>query len=87
MPFLPCAATGSVRLRAPGRFRSEDSDIDFVVEFEKLSLSEYADNYFGLLNAFAELFERKIDLVVWKSIRNPYFLREVESSREMLYVA
>ncbi len=78
------AAFGSV-LRKD--FRSEDSDIDFLVEFETLPLSKHADNYFGMLDALTELFERKVDLVVWTSIKNPYFLREVESSREMLYVA
>ena len=68
-------------------FGPEDSDIDFLVEFETLPLSESADNYFGMLDTLTELFERNVDLIVWKGIRNPYFLREVESSREMLYVA
>ena len=68
-------------------FNPSRSDIDLLVEFESLSTSLYADNYFSLLESLSELFERKVDLIVWKSIRNPYFLREVESSQELLYAA
>jgi predicted nucleotidyltransferase len=63
------------------------SDIDLLVEFEPLAPIQYSDNYFNLLNALNCLFRRDIDLITWKSIRNPYFLREVESSNEILYAA
>lgn len=63
-----------------------DSDLDFLVEFEPM-VEGYADAYFGLLEALQDLFRRPIDLVVSSAIRNPYFRRSVESSRELLYAA
>ena len=57
------------------------------MEFATLPFDEYANNYFGLLDDLTNLFGLKVDVIVWKSIKNPYFLRDVESSRETLYVA
>ena len=71
------AATGQAR---------EDSDLDFLVEFEPMA-EGYADAYFGLLEALQGMFGRPVDLVVISAIRNPYFRRSVENSREMLYAA
>lgn len=63
-----------------------DSDLDFLVEFEPMD-EGYADAYFGLLEALQDLFRKPVDLVVISAIRNPYFRRSVESSRELLYAA
>ena len=40
------------------------SDLDFLVTFEDLRPNEYAEAYFGLLEALRELFQKPIDLVV-----------------------
>jgi predicted nucleotidyltransferase len=63
-----------------------DSDLDFLVEFEPMDQG-YADAYFGLLESLQSLFGKPVDLVVISAIRNPYFRRSVESSRELLYAA
>lgn len=72
---------------ADGTFDPARSDIDFLVEFENLDPPKLADSYFGLLSEFEQLFQRKIDLVTPKAIRNPYFLRGVNESRRLLYAA
>jgi predicted nucleotidyltransferase len=36
---------------AVGEFRGEESDLDFLVEFEPQAGPGYADRYFGLLEA------------------------------------
>jgi hypothetical protein len=46
-----------------------------------------ADRYFGLLEALRSLFQRKVDLVMARAMHNPYFIREVNKSRTMLYAA
>ena len=46
-----------------------------------------ADQFFGLLEALESLFDRPIDLVDEQAIRNPYFRRGVEATREPIYVA
>lgn len=62
-------------------------DLDFLVEFQPSALDDYANAYFGLLEALEELFGMPVDLVVPSAIRNPYFLESVERTRTALYEA
>ncbi len=68
-------------------FDSERSDLDFLVEFLPLKQGEYADAYFGLLEAIENLFNRDVDLVMTGAIKNPYFLESINKSRKVLYAA
>ena len=65
-----------------------ESDIDFLIDFEKdISIAEYTDNYFALQYALREMFGRKIDLVTENSLSNPYFIQDVEQTKELIYAA
>lgn len=55
-------------------FDVKKSDIDFLVEFRPLKEGEYADTYFGFLESLESLFDRHVDLVMVRAIKNPYFL-------------
>ena len=66
---------------------NNDSDLDFLVEFDQIGIENYADSYFGLLSALKDLFKQPIDLVVSSSIKNPYFLESIEKDRAALYAA
>ncbi len=69
-----------------GRFDPRRSDLDFLVRFAKREpTGEYADRYLGFADALEQLFERPVDLVTEESIRNPFFRREVEATRQVLY--
>ena len=68
-------------------FDPERSDLDFLVEFLPLRSSEHFDAYFGLLEGLQELFGRPIDLVEAQAMRNPYFIRRVNESRNLIYAA
>lgn len=72
---------------AAGAFRSETSDLDFLVEFEPADEMNTADQYFGLLEGLKALFKREIDLVSVRAMRNPYFIQEVNRTRALLYAA
>ena len=72
---------------ASGGFNPRSSDLDFLVEFNELRPGEYADSYFGLLEGLQKLFRRKVDLVVTRSIRNPYLLESIQRSKALLYAA
>ncbi|MCH8164568.1 MAG: nucleotidyltransferase domain-containing protein [Planctomycetes bacterium] len=72
---------------ADGSFDLATSDLDFLVEFLELQPGEHFDAYFGLLEALRDLFQRKIDLVETKAMRNPYFIRRVNESRTSIYAA
>lgn len=67
--------------------RKNDSDLDFLVEFQPLPPGAYADAYFGLLEALEALFGGPVDLVVDSAIQNPYFRQRVEETRTPLYAA
>lgn len=68
-------------------FNPSSSDIDFLVEFDELGVKNYADCYFGLLEALEALFSHPVELVVISSVRNPYFLESIEKNRTLLYAA
>jgi predicted nucleotidyltransferase len=68
-------------------FDSSRSDLDFVVEFNNFTVENAADRYLGLLVDLEDLFERKIDLVSYRAIRNPNFKQVVDNTRVMLYAA
>ena len=72
---------------AEGRFDPEISDLDFLVEFLPLQPGQHFDTYFGLLEALETLFQRPVDLVMTRAIKNPYFLRAVHRTRTVLYAA
>ena len=68
-----------------GRHDPEESDLDFVVEFQPLPVGEYADSYFGLLESLEQLFDCPVDLIIRSAIKNPYFLQSVEKTRTPVY--
>jgi uncharacterized protein len=72
---------------ATGREVPGQSDLDFLVEFEPLPPSVYADTYFGLMESLARLFDRPVDLVVASAIKNPYFRQSVEQTKTEVYAA
>lgn len=72
---------------ADGNFDPARSDLDFLVEFTAMEPGPLADAYFGLLRELELLFNRKIDLVTPRAIRNPFFLESVNRTRRMLYAA
>lgn len=64
----------------------DSSDLDFLVNFSSsVGLLDYADNYFGLLDQLEHLFDRPIDLVSEKSLKNPILIAEINRSKVTLY--
>ena len=66
---------------------TSSSDIDFLVEFEPMSPMATADAYFGLLEHLEALFGRRVDLIMWDAVANPYFRERLNASRESIYAA
>ena len=64
---------------------SEKSDIDLLIKFENISVEEYTDNYFILHKLFRKIFNRKIDLITDKSLSNPFFIKSIEKTKQLLY--
>ncbi len=68
-------------------FDPAKSDLDFLVEFLPLQPGQHADAYFGLLEDVEKLFDRHVDLVMPRAIKNPYFLEAINKARKVLYAA
>jgi predicted nucleotidyltransferase len=68
-------------------FDPATSDLDFVVEFENFTVENAFDRFFGLMLDLEDLFHRKIDLVSYSAIRNPWFKQVVDNTRVPLYAA
>jgi len=69
------------------RYQPGISDLDFLVEFKSMPPIEHADCFFGLLEALRKLFNCSIDLVEVKAIKNPYFVKSSEKTRQRIYAA
>lgn len=66
----------------------ESSDIDLLISFEDgISVEDYTENYFSLQYRLHELFNRKVDLVTEGSLSNPFFIKGVEQSKQLIYGA
>jgi predicted nucleotidyltransferase len=65
-------------------FNSE-SDIDLIVDFTNIEVEDYADNYFDFKFSLQEIFNRTIDLLEEKAIKNPYFKQSVNQQRQLVY--
>lgn len=72
---------------ADGTWDPALSDLDFLVEFQPLGPGQLFDFFFDLKNDLETLFGRKVDLVAPRAIRNAYFLKAVNESRQVLYAA
>ncbi|MBK5213981.1 MAG: nucleotidyltransferase domain-containing protein [Flavobacteriaceae bacterium] len=61
------------------------SDIDLIVEFNDFPLEEYADNYFDFKFSLQDILNRPIDLLEEKAIKNPYFRKNIEHKKQLVY--
>lgn len=61
------------------------SDLDFLVSFQKMELTDYADHFFNLCEGLEEITGRKVDLITENSLQNPYFIESVEKTKQLLY--
>lgn len=87
-----CEQYGVARLEifgsaAGGTFNAITSDLDFLVAFKTIDHMNAADQYFGLLADLEKLFNRRIDLVMERAMKNPYFIKSVEQNRRTLFAA
>jgi predicted nucleotidyltransferase len=64
-----------------------ESDIDFIVVFNRDAQTNAFDQYFDFKEGLSALLGREAELVCYNAIRNPIFKEEVESTRQSLYAA
>ena len=66
------------------RFKN-DSDIDLVVDFDDEDPISYSEHYFNLKFGLEHIFNRQIELLEEKAIRNPYLKGKIEDTKILIY--
>ena len=64
---------------------NENSDIDFVVDFEESDPFKYTDLYFQLKEKLEQLLKRQIDLIEERGIKNQIFRQELDNTKTVIY--
>jgi len=62
-----------------------NSDLDFMVTISSIDPLEYAENYFALKFELELIFNRKIDLLEQKAIKNKPFACMVNKKKMLVY--
>lgn len=86
-----CEQYGVERLRVFGsvlsdQFDPETSDIDFLVDFQSEREDLFGD-YFDLKFELERIVGREIDLVMGRSVKNPFFKASAFGSAQDIYAA
>lgn len=63
----------------------DNSDIDLIVDFEPIDIAQYADNYYDFKFSLENVFQKPVDLLEEKAIKNPYFRQVVNKQRQLIY--
>jgi len=64
---------------------SSSSDIDILIQFGKIELMDYFDNYMDFKEKLEKLLNRPIDIVENQAIRNPIFRKIVDREKKLIY--
>ena len=65
---------------------SKNSDVDFLYTFKNdIPLLEVVDYYFNFQNDLEKTLCRSVDLTSEKDLKNPYFIKEVNATKQLIY--
>jgi predicted nucleotidyltransferase len=65
---------------------NEKSDLDFLVKFQSgISPLEKGELWWNLHDKLRDLLNREIDIVTESSLKNPYFIEELDKTKELIY--
>ena len=64
---------------------NNNSDVDLIVAFNDIPVEEYADNYFDFKFSLQDIFNRPVDLLEEQAIKNPYFRKKIDTSKQIIY--
>jgi uncharacterized protein len=64
---------------------NENSDVDVVIEFEKIDERDYADNYFTLKEELEKTFQHEVDIVSEQFLRNPIFIHQLNTTKRLVF--
>ena len=66
-------------------FDYEKSDIDLIVEISDTDPIDKGEKLISLWDKLENFFQRKVDLLTNKQIKNPYLKNSIESTKILIY--
>lgn len=66
---------------------NDHSDVDMLVDFEPIDHDkfDYVSNYFDFRDALERLFNRKVDLIEEKGLRNRFLIANINRTKQTIY--
>jgi predicted nucleotidyltransferase len=64
---------------------NDESDIDFLVEFNLVDIQKYFNNYMDFKEKLEALLKRLIDLIENQAVRNPIFRKVLDREKKLVY--
>ncbi len=65
---------------------NDKSDLDFLIKFKPgLNPLEKGELWWNLHDKLRELLNREIDIVTENSLKNPYFIKELNETKALIY--
>lgn len=61
------------------------SDVDLLVKFKQIELSNYFENYINFKEKLESLFGRKVNLLEEQTLKNPILIKSIDNSKELIY--
>jgi len=67
---------------------NDESDIDLLISFEDgLEPLEKGEIWWNLHDTLRDIFNREIDMLIEESLKNPYFIEEINEKKQLIYAA
>ena len=66
-------------------FNPDSSDIDLLVEIDDPDPMERGEKLISLWDTFENFFHRKVDLLTESSLRNPFLIKSINSTKVLIY--
>ena len=86
MPTALAAATSCPKCQATGTDVAETATRTATCyQKGEIKLLEYADNFFDFIDELKVLFGRDIDMVCEDAVKNPYFRKELDATKRLIY--
>ncbi len=68
-------------------FSEANSDIDLLIEINADDPMERGEKLISVWSKFENFFQRKVDLLTYKSIKNPILRKNIEATKVLIYEA
>lgn len=64
-----------------------DSDVDLIVDIAESDPIAYSDSYFKIKEQLEAIFNRHVDLLEQKALKNPFLKKEIDRTKILIYGA